>query len=40
MGELVRAVECLNVPGDEMSDGIKQRRGVFSGRRVISLYSD
>lgn len=26
MGELVRAVECLNVPGDEMSDGIKQKR--------------
>lgn len=48
MGELVRAVECLNAPGDEMTDGIKEKRlvlclsssCVFSDRRVISLYSD
>lgn len=25
MGELVRAAERLNVPGDQMSDGIKQK---------------
>lgn len=48
MGELVRAVESLNVLGDETTDGIKQRRlvlclsssCVFSDRRVISLYCD
>lgn len=41
MGELVKAVECLNVLGDEMSDGIKQREGWHCAfHPPVSLAAD